>query len=176
MPRSAKTTTKVKRQVITSSIDLEKGFVTAKSELLNQSGKVLDGLKKQAKQIKSLLKKAQTEKKQAKNKRVSLSNSVKKSNSKTAIKELKKVKQVYEAASKVVEKLQAEQSAIDAQVTHAKTANKKFTSLVKLIEKFNKSWEKKAAKTASGKKRRKVRRIAKLENHIIINPSFDSVS
>ena len=173
MPRTAKTSKKIKKQVVTSYSDLEKGLLSAKNDLVKQSAMILNDLTKQQKQVKSSLAKAQSEKKQAKKKQSSLAASAKNSKNKTVQKQLKDAKQAYDVAAKSVDKLQAEHSQVVTQLNQAKIANKKFASLVKVIEKFNQSWEKKSAKMSSGKKRRKIRKTSKADSKTLI-PIFSS--
>ncbi len=165
----------IKRQpksVMTPAQVIEKEFNEAPAKLMTQFRKELTALKQQEKKLKSELKKAQVQKKVAKNKRTALVNKTKMNNTAAAKKLLNAAKQHYDQVCSLIQDLSTKCDNLKKQSSLLSEKQSKFTALSKHLKQFEKQWMMKNKKpTTASKTRKKTDKKSKVEADIELTPS-----
>ncbi|GEM_PF-5442446 len=162
--KTKKANTKSQSKSITlSAVDvMEKEFNATPAKIISQSRKDLTALKMQEKKLKSELKKAQVQKKVAKNKRVTLTTKSKAKTTATSKKLLTAAKQAYDKITLTLTEVSGRYDAIKKQTKELAAKVARFSALHKLISQFEKQWGLKAKKSSTVSKPKKTTKKTKL--------------
>ena len=123
---------------------MEKEFRDIPARLIAQCQKDASALNRQEKKIKSEVKKAEAQKKIAKNKQVILQAKMKKNNNATNKKQFNANKQDQDKILKAISSLQQQLNTIKAQSKSLSSQQSKYAAIAKLVMQFDKQWEAKA--------------------------------
>lgn len=153
MPRAKKTTaTRSRKSQTAGKVNAEqfcKAFNQSRTDVVKQIETALKAATKEFNGLRSELKKAETAKRKLKNQRVVATKKSKKSPNAATKKQLTKIKSDYDKTVKLVDNVKAKIETAKTQVSELKETQQNFVKLNKVVDKFLKELDKKAAKKAA---------------------------